>query len=112
VREDDASFGLPAATLDAMRAVLSRHPGVHRAVIYGSRAKGSHRPGSDIDLALFGDGLTASDLVAIDGALDALDLPYRIDLSLHADIDDPALRSHIERVGRVFHEAGAVPARD
>lgn len=112
MREDDASFGLPAATLDAMRTVLSCHPGVRRAVVYGSRAKGNHRPGSDIDLTLFGDGLTASDLLAIDGALDALDLPYRVDLSLHADIEDPALRSHIERVGRVFHEAATAPARD
>ena len=112
MREDDAPFGLPAATVGAMRTVLSRHPGVRRAVIYGSRAKGNHRPGSDIDLTLFGDGLTAADLLAVDGALDALDLPYRIDLSLHADIEDPALRSHIERVGRVLHEAAGVPARD
>lgn len=100
-------FGLPAATVDAMQIVLSRHPGVRRAVVYGSRARGSHRPGSDIDLTLYGDGLTASDLLAIDVALDALDLPYGIDLSLHADIEDPALRSHIERIGRVFYEAGS-----
>jgi predicted nucleotidyltransferase len=112
MREENDPFGLPAATVDAMRTVLSRHPGVRRAVVYGSRAKGNHRPGSDIDLTLYGDGLTTSDLMAIDGALDALDLPYRIDLSLYADIEEPALRSHIERVGRVFHEAATVPVHD
>ena len=85
---------------------------MRRAVVYGSRAKGNPRPGSDIDLALFGEGLTASDLLAIDGALDALDLPYRIDLSLHADIEDPALRSHIERIGRVLYEPASAPPHD
>ena len=103
-------FGLPQASVDAIKAVLSRHPGVVRAAIYGSRAKGNFRHGSDIDLALFGDSLTARELLAIDGAIDDLDLPYTVDLSLFAKIEDAALRSHIERVGQDLYRRAAVEA--
>jgi predicted nucleotidyltransferase len=97
-------WGLPNATIAAIRAVLARFPGVEKAVIYGSRAKGTHRDGSDIDLTLFGDHLTATTLGEIDEALDDLLLPYRFDLSLFAPIDHAPLREHIERVGAMFYE--------
>lgn len=103
-------FGLPQATVQAIQAVLSRHPGVVRAVVYGSRAKGTFRPGSDIDLALFGDGLTGDDLLSIDVEIDDLDLPYMVDLSLFAQIENAALRSHIERVGQDLYRRAAVKA--
>lgn len=98
--EPTRPFGLPDASLHATRAVLSRHPAVVRAVVYGSRAKGTFRPGSDIDLTLIGDDLTEGDLLAIDVEIDDLDLPYMVDLSLFAQIENPALRAHIERVGQ------------
>lgn len=99
------SFGLPEATVTAVRSVFSRHPAVSRADIYGSRAEGNFRTGSDIDLTVFGDGLTADDLLKIDRDIDDLHLPYRVDLSVYALIEDAALRSHIDRVGRVLYRA-------
>lgn len=102
-----ARFGLPKATLEALQAVLARHAEVTRAVVYGSRAMGTHRPGSDIDLTLHGSALKASDLLAIEVEIDGLDLPYRVDLSIYSQIDDPALRAHIDRVGQPIHPAHA-----
>ncbi len=102
--DSSARFGLPPASLLALQTVLARHPGVLHADIYGSRAKGNFRPGSDIDLTLFGDALTNEDLLRIDREMDALDLPYKIDLSLFAHIEDSALRAHIERVGQVLYQ--------
>ena len=96
-------FGLPTASVAALQAVLMRFPRVERAEIYGSRAEGNYRHGSDIDLTLFGEALTQDDLLKIEGEFDGLPLPYRVDLSLHAQIDDPALRAHIERIGQVFY---------
>ncbi len=95
-----SDFGLPLATVAAIQGALARHPRVVRAVIFGSRAKGTYRPGSDIDLALFGADLTADDLLAINMTLDDLDMPYMLDVALFSQIEDAALRSHIERVGR------------
>ncbi len=45
-------FGLSTTVIEKIQDVLARHPTVVRAVIYGSRAKGNHKPGSDIDLTL------------------------------------------------------------
>lgn len=98
----DTDFGLPAAALRALRDTLARHAHVQRAIIYGSRAKGNYRPGSDIDLTLEGAELDYRELLSIEGELDDQLLPYRIDLSLLSHIDNPALREHIARVGQVL----------
>jgi predicted nucleotidyltransferase len=48
--EGDATFGLSRRALDLLRGVLSGYPAVERAIVYGSRAKGNFRNGSDIDI--------------------------------------------------------------
>ena len=102
---DPAAFGLPVQSMEAICAVLARQPRVQRADIYGSRAKGNFRTGSDIDITLVGDELTLGDLLKIEGEIDDLDLPYSVDLSLFAQIENPALRSHIERIGQAIYRA-------
>ena len=99
-----ASMGLSAATLGAICATLAQFPQVAQAVLYGSRAKGNFKPGSDIDLTLRGDGLTLSLLGDIDAALDDLLLPYEIDLSIYEQLDHAELVAHIDRVGRVIYQ--------
>jgi predicted nucleotidyltransferase len=96
--------GLSVKTIDKIQAVLARYPQVEQAILYGSRAKGTFRNGSDIDLTLKGDNLTHSELGKIELELDDLLLPYKIDLSLFRQIDNPNLIEHIGRVGVVFYE--------
>lgn len=98
------SHGLPQITVASIRAVFERFPEIEKAVLYGSRAKGTFKPGSDIDLTLFGKSLTISRLGDIAEALDDLLLPYTIDLSLYDCLDHANLREHIDRVGVVFYE--------
>lgn len=95
-------FGLKDADLEAMRAVLAQFPSVSKAVIYGSRAKGNFRPGSDIDLVLLGEDLSLVTQYAIETAFDELLLPYKVDLSLYNHIQNSELLAHIQRVGQVF----------
>lgn len=94
-------FGLPENTVEAICRALSECPGVEKAVIYGSRAKGTFRPGSDIDLALYGD-VSEADVSALMDRLDELNTPYLFDIVRYHDIDNEALREHIERVGQRF----------
>lgn len=96
-------YGLPDHTVDQICAVLAQHPEVERAVLYGSRAKGNYKPGSDIDLTLFGPALTQAQCATIADALDDLLLPYCIDLSLFVELRHPELEAHIRRVGVVFY---------
>jgi uncharacterized protein len=97
------SHGLSEDTVARITSVLADFPAVEKAVIYGSRAKGDYRKGSDIDLTLFGDGLTGEIMSRIYWALDDLLLPYKIDLSLFSGLKHPALIDHIQRVGLVLY---------
>ena len=97
--------GLSASVIQKIRAVLNLYPQVEKAVLYGSRAKGSYKNGSDIDLTLCGGAdLTLSVRHRIATELDDLLLPHTIDLSIFRDIGDPDLIDHIQRVGMTFYE--------
>jgi predicted nucleotidyltransferase len=98
------SFGLPDQTLAIIRRILADYPAVEKAILYGSRAKGNYRKGSDIDLTLTGDGLDHRILGEIAGRLEDSPIPYQVDLSIRNYIDSPSLLEHIERVGVVFYQ--------
>ena len=97
-------YGLPKTAIEKICAVFARFREIEKAVLYGSRAKGNFKLGSDIDLTLYGEALTSDLRSAIASALDDLLLPYTIDLSVFDDLDHVKLRKHIERVGVVFYE--------
>ena len=97
-------YGLSGRTLEKIRGVFSHYPQVEKAILYGSRAAGTYRNGSDIDLTLCGNTLTHSVLSRIDTELDDLLLPYTIDLSIFHQISNPAMVEQIQRVGVNFYE--------
>ncbi len=96
-------YGLSDSTIERINQVLATFPEIDKAVLYGSRAKGNYRPGSDIDLTLFGSALDQRRCALIAEALDDLLLPYTIDLSVYEMLQHPALKAHIDRVGQVFY---------
>jgi predicted nucleotidyltransferase len=95
--------GLKERTIASINGVFAGYPAVERAILYGSRAKGTFRDGSDIDLTLEGDDITGDQMNRIMEELDDLLLPYTFDLSLRRQIDNVDLLEHIERVGVVFY---------
>jgi predicted nucleotidyltransferase len=99
--------GLSDATLLRITETLARFPAVERAVLFGSRAKGTHKLGSDIDLALYGETLDWRTVGRLADALDDLLLPYRFSLIRHDPSLDPEVAAHIARVGipLFIHEA-------
>ncbi|MBF0426289.1 MAG: nucleotidyltransferase domain-containing protein [Magnetococcales bacterium] len=98
------NHGLPPDTVERIRGILARFPAIERALLYGSRARGNPRPGSDIDLTLCGGALTLEHLAVIASELDDLLLPYTIDLSIMDRLDHTALRQSIAREGVVFYK--------
>ncbi len=102
------NHGLSPAAVDGICRVLRNFPEVERATLYGSRAKGTHRRGSDIDLTLHGEGLNNSALTRIGDELDDLLLPYKMDVSLFNDLTHPDLIDHIRRVGVTLFERSTV----
>ena len=104
------NHGLSATAVAKIHGVLSQHAEVEQAILYGSRAKGNYKPGSDIDLTLAGNGLAGRIRGQIDEELNDLLLPYTIDLSLFASLTHPDLIDHLRRVGVVFYEKKPLPA--
>lgn len=98
-------YGLSNQTLQKICDVFVQYPQVEEVVLYGSRARGDYKNGSDIDLTLRGgDALTHTILSRIANDLDDQLLPYTIDLSIFGNIRNPEMTEQIERVGVVFYE--------
>jgi predicted nucleotidyltransferase len=96
-------FGLEASHIEAISAVFRKFITIDSVILYGSRAKGNFRVGSDIDITLIGANLTYKDLVNVSLELDDLLLPYEFDLSIYNDIENEDLMLHIKRIGVEFY---------
>lgn len=94
-----ANYGLSADAIEKIREILAGCPNINNGILFGSRAKGSFRPGSDIDLCLIAPTLSLTEKLGIETELDDLLLPWKIDLVLAHQITNPALLEHIEHVG-------------
>lgn len=97
-------YGLKETYIQQIQSVFAEYPAIEKAILYGSRAKGIYRKGSDIDLTLVGQTLDFNLLIKIENKLDDLLLPYNIDLSILHKIENLDLIEHIERVGKIFYE--------
>lgn len=106
---DPSNGGLPEQAAERLRGVFAVHPSVEKVILFGSRAKGNAKRGSDIDLAVSGP-CSDSELGSILWELDDLLLPWEIDLVAFEQIQNPALREHIERVGQTFYASLKVAA--
>ena len=96
-------FGLSNDTIWMFHSVFERYPEVEEVIIYGSRAKGNYREGSDIDITLIGPNLTEDIRGKIWLDLDDLNHPYLFDLSIFETLNSENLKDHIRRVGKVFY---------
>ncbi len=91
--------GLPAEAIERLLEVFADYPEIAAIRLFGSRAKGNYRHGSDIDLCLEAPTLSAARRLQMETRIDDLLLPWRVDLVLRHEIDLPALLAHIDRVG-------------
>jgi predicted nucleotidyltransferase len=87
--------GLSDKSLQAIANVVYSNERVQVAKIFGSRAIGTFRAGSDIDICLIGEELTLSDLNRISSELDELNIPEMIDLVNFRTIKNENLIKHI-----------------
>jgi uncharacterized protein len=92
-------YGINDTSYSQLLSLFEQNKKVESAILFGSRVKGNFRPGSDVDIVLKGEGLTLKDIIEIQNKLDDFDQPYIFDLILYHYITEPALISHIHRVG-------------
>ena len=90
---------MPTEASNQLLAEIQKQRPVQRVVLYGSRALGRYRSGSDVDLCLTAPTMTLGQLLELGAQLDDLLLPWRIDLQLDHLISHEGLREHIQRAG-------------
>ena len=93
------NVGIAAGPLEKIRKIFHKYSQVKEVILFGSRAKGTQREGSDIDIALKGDNIDSRLLTQISIDYDTLYLPWKLDLIVYDTIENPDLKDHIDRVG-------------
>lgn len=94
--------GLSREVVEKILKIISSFPEVERVILYGPRAKGVHRPGSDIDLVLVAPEMSFDQYLALYTQLEELDIPYFIDLTKYELLSEE-IKEHIARVGKEIY---------
>ena len=87
-------IGLTAQEIKEIKDTL-HNMGIEKIILFGSRAKGTHQKGSDVDLAIDGDAKKAHYLLN-----EETNLPYFFDVLNLSKITNKNLKEHIKRVGK------------
>jgi uncharacterized protein len=96
-------YGLRDSDLSQIMDAIAQFDEISEVVLFGSRAKGNYKAGSDVDLAIKGDRVTHTTLLELSDCLnEEKPLPYFFDLVHYETLDEPRLAEHIDRVGVVI----------
>ena len=96
-------YGLTKKEITELKTVFENF-GLHhnKLLIFGSRAKGTFRYNSDIDLVYMGKITTKQRMLVIDYLEEETLLPYKFDLLAYDEIKNEKLKEHIDRVAGVL----------
>ena len=97
------SNGLDRLTMKCLRVIFADFPALQKAVLFGSRAKGTQTRGSDIDIAV--EGLSDAQVVKLSMQLNQeTTLPFFFDVVAIESISSEELLEHIRRMGQVVYK--------
>lgn len=96
--------GIKESIWDSLSKIFTRYVNIDEVVLFGSRAKGTFKNGSDIDICLKGVDISTDTVIELMRAFDDLDLPYSFDLLIFDKISNDDLKDHIDRVGIVVYK--------
>ena len=82
---------------------LKKYPEIEKAVVFGSRAMGNHKNGSDIDLAIYGNILESVKIRISSELNEEKPLPYHFDVVAYDNTDNKELKDHIDKFGKAIY---------
>jgi len=98
-------YGLRKRDLENIYAALSKWPQVEKAIIFGSRALGNYKKGSDIDLAITGEKVEESICKKISEQLnEEYPIPFFVEVINYNTIKNQALKEHIQNYGIIIYQ--------
>lgn len=95
--------GISAEYWNKINDTLSHFPHIKKAVLFGSRVKGTYKKFSDIDIALIGSEINIDELLKLETEIDDLLLPYEFDFCIYKNITNKELKDHIDRRGIIIY---------
>ncbi len=94
------AFGFSQQDQEHLRSALRKFPEIEQAIIFGSRAMGNNKKGSDVDLAIAGKNITSTTAIRLRSLLnEELPLPYFFDVVVYEKITNDKLKRHIDEHG-------------
>lgn len=98
-------FGLNKEDIKLIIQVFESFEQVEKVIVFGSRAMGNYKKGSDIDIAIVGDKVDSSIISSISDILNnQKPLPYFFDVLNYNEIKSEDLKTHISNFGKVFFQ--------
>lgn len=99
------TIGISQKSLDILLGAFESFRGVVSAKVFGSRAKGCAKEGSDIDICLYVDeSFSIKDKLGLIRKLEESSLPYKADVLVFGELQNESLKEHIELVGVTVYE--------
>ena len=99
------SFGLYDKSFSLILDSFKSFPEIEKVIIYGSRAMGNYKKGSDIDLAIVGKEVNHNTVSKISAELnEELPIPYYVDVLDYNQLSNVSLKKHIDTEGKVIYE--------
>jgi len=92
-------FGLSEKQLQLVTEAIGHFDGIRECLVFGSRAMGNHKLGSDVDIAIKGRNV-AMELSSL--LNEELPLPHYFDVVHYGSLDSESLIRHIDEEGIVF----------
>lgn len=103
-------FGLSEEQQEIIRNILLPYAErLERVGIFGSRAVGTERDNSDVDLVLYG-SISESDIDRIWTLFDESALPFKVDVSAYNLVEYVPLKRHIDKVSQPFFHSSDLSA--
>ena len=96
-------FGLTEEEVWLIVQAIAKHPDVEEALVFGSRAMGNYKPGSDVDIALKGTLKSDTHADIFSELNEHLPLLYKFDVVEYSTIQEQPLKEHIDRYGKVLY---------
>ena len=95
-----SDFGLSKPAYEKLSKLLKSVEQFRSVKIFGSRALGTFKEGSDIDIAVYGNDINRHLIRKCKIDYENLNLPYQLDLIHYESIDNPELKRHIDEFGQ------------
>ncbi|WAM34957.1 nucleotidyltransferase domain-containing protein [Caldicellulosiruptor morganii] len=104
MKVEDKKFGIEEEILDKIVEIFKKYRQVRKACVFGSRARGDYKRGSDLDLCIWLEEGCENPVYKIEDELDELDTILLFDIVAFNSITKESLKESILREGVIIYE--------